>query len=109
MNLIVNACQAIEAKQAQGAEPPGVLTITSRIDGANLCIDFEDTGSGIENDVIGRIYDPFFTTKPIGEGTGLGLSISFGIVEQHGGTLEVRSVAGEGSCFTVVLPLAPGQ
>ncbi|HEY0065514.1 MAG TPA: two-component regulator propeller domain-containing protein, partial [Telluria sp.] len=105
MNLIVNACQAIEAKRS-GDGVPGTLTIRSRIAGATLCVDFRDTGAGIDDAVIGRIYDPFFTTKPTGEGTGLGLSISFGIIEQHQGSLRVRSVAGEGSCFTVCLPLA---
>lgn len=107
MNLIVNACQAIEAKGADAHAVPGTLTIRSRIADQRLCIDFRDTGAGMDESVMGRIYDPFFTTKPTGEGTGLGLSISFGIVEQHGGSLRVRSVPGEGSCFTVCLPLAP--
>jgi signal transduction histidine kinase len=106
MNLIVNACQAIEAGQ-EGLDPaPGTLRIASRIEGAYLCIDVEDSGKGIDQALIGRIYEPFFTTKPTGEGTGLGLSISYGIIEQHGGSLKVRSAPGQGSCFTVCLPLA---
>ncbi|WP_374011317.1 sensor histidine kinase [Massilia sp. Se16.2.3] len=71
--------------------------------------EFEDSGCGIPEAAVGRIYDPFFSTKPPGEGTGLGLSISFGIVERHGGSLRVRSTVGAGTCFTVQLPLAaPG-
>ena len=66
-----------------------------------------DTGSGIPAELLPKIFDPFFTTKP--EGTGLGLSISHGIVHEHHGTLDVRSEVGQGSTFTLTLPLdAPG-
>ncbi|MCY0911653.1 two-component regulator propeller domain-containing protein [Massilia antarctica] len=106
MNLIVNACHAIEDKQRRGGDfAPGMLAISSRTDGAWLYLDFEDSGSGIDPAVIDHIYEPFFTTKPTGHGTGLGLSISFGIVERHGGSLTVRSKPGQGSRFTVRLPL----
>ena len=64
-----------------------------------------DTGSGIDPAIRGRIFDPFFTTKPVGQGTGLGLSISHQIVEDHGGRIEVESKVGEGTHFTVRLPL----
>jgi two-component system NtrC family sensor kinase len=65
-----------------------------------------DDGCGIPADTIGRVFDPFYTTKDVGEGTGLGLSISHGIVEAHGGRLDVHSTPGEGTTFSVVLPVA---
>jgi signal transduction histidine kinase len=68
-------------------------------------IEVADTGKGIPAENLQRIFDPFFTTKPIGKGTGLGLSLSYGIVQKHGGRLEVRSTVGEGTTFSVVLPI----
>jgi two-component system NtrC family sensor kinase len=64
-----------------------------------------DTGSGIAPEHVNRIFDPFYTTKPVGEGTGLGLSISFGIVERHSGKITVETKLNEGSTFTVRLPI----
>ncbi|MES3023634.1 MAG: AAA family ATPase [Pseudomonadota bacterium] len=107
MNLVVNACQAIEAKQAaSGWGEPGVLSIRNRIEGDRLIFEFEDSGAGIPAHELGRVFDPFFTTKDVGAGTGLGLSISFGIIEKHEGTISVRSTLGSGTCFTISLPLA---
>ena len=68
-------------------------------------ISFEDTGPGIAPEHRDRIFDPFFTTKPEVSGTGLGLSVSLGIVQSHGGTIEVETEVGRGSTFTVALPL----
>jgi signal transduction histidine kinase len=79
-------------------------------DGADcVAIEFHDTGTGISAEDLPRIFDPFFTTKGEGRGTGLGLSISYGIVERHGGWIEVESEVGQGSTFRVMLPLAEGQ
>ena len=68
-----------------------------------------DTGCGIKQEHLDKIFEPFFTTKPVGKGTGLGLSVSYGIVQQHGGTLEVESEEGKGSVFTVMLPALAEQ
>ena len=64
-----------------------------------------DTGSGIPDDVLPRIFDPFFTTKDVGEGTGLGLSVCHGIIESHGGVMELETQVGTGTTFTLKLPL----
>ncbi len=105
MNLIVNACQAIASRQ-QTNPTPGILAIRSWQDGNWLFLEFEDNGGGMSDETIAHIYEPFFTTKTVGEGTGLGLSISFGIIEKHRGSINVRSVLGEGTCFTLRLPLS---
>ncbi len=97
MNLLINAAQAMESQ--------GTITIITSVDGGNAVIEFRDTGSGIPADKLGSIFDPFFTTKPVGSGTGLGLSISYGIVQDHGGTIEVASEVGVGTTFSVRLPL----
>ena len=97
MNLLVNASHAI-AEQ-------GVITIRTGQDPANVWVEVEDSGKGIEPQHLGRIFEPFFTTKPVGKGTGLGLSLAYGIVQKHGGRIEVRSEVGKGSVFRVILPL----
>jgi signal transduction histidine kinase len=97
MNLLSNA---IDASHENGR----VVVRTAAVDGCAR-IEVEDEGSGIPPEVRERIFDPFFTTKPVGEGTGLGLSISYGIVNDHGGTIEVDSTPGKGTTFTVNLPI----
>jgi signal transduction histidine kinase len=99
MNLITNAAQAIKAK--------GDIFIKVIADATHVRVEVRDTGPGIPEEVRSKIFDPFFTTKPVGEGTGLGLSISHGIVQKHGGQIEVDTRVGEGASFTVVLPLKP--
>ena len=68
-------------------------------------MDISDNGEGIEEKNLKKIFDAFFTTKPIGKGTGLGLSISYDIVKKHGGDITVKSEVGEGTTFTVMLPV----
>jgi signal transduction histidine kinase len=80
------------------------VTVRSRQDERSCVIEVEDTGCGIPSDVLPKIFDPFFTTKGQGEGTGLGLSVSLGIVQRHGGEIQVRSQVGKGTIFTVRLP-----
>jgi two-component system NtrC family sensor kinase len=96
MNLLVNAAQAIPQK--------GRITLKSGCADDKVWISVSDTGSGIPPEILARIFDPFFTTKPVGKGTGLGLSVSYGIIEKHGGKIEVASQPGEGTTFTVWLP-----
>ena len=98
MNLLVNAAHAIDSAE-------GEVRITTRCDGKTVVVTVSDTGAGITSGQLSKIFDPFFTTKPIGEGTGLGLSISHGIVERHGGKIEVESAPGLGTTFTVSLPV----
>jgi signal transduction histidine kinase len=73
--------------------------------GKAIRIVFADDGKGIPEENLGRIFDPFFTTKDVGKGTGLGLSICYGLVEEHGGTISVSSKFGEGTIFTIELPI----
>ena len=111
MNLIINACDAVAERERSGAAqagtPNGLLRIDARVEGGELVIDFDDNGCGIDSAAIGRIFDPFYTTKALDAGTGLGLAISYGIVRAHDGELSARSVPGAGSCFTVRMPLRP--
>ena len=74
-------------------------------DGKNLHIKIADTGPGIPEKLIDKIFDPFFTTKKEGSGTGLGLSVSYGIIKQHGGDIDVSSIPGKGTEFTIMIPI----
>jgi len=103
MNLLVNAAQATpEGKH-------GTITIRCGAEGDGVWVEVADTGSGISEENLKKIFDPFFTTKPIGKGTGLGLSLSYGIVQKHGGKIEVRSEVGVGTTFRVSLPIEPPE
>jgi signal transduction histidine kinase len=104
MNLLVNAYQAIEECVGSSGETGRIELRTRRAEGG-VEVWVTDTGAGIESGHTDRIFDPFFTTKRVGAGTGLGLSTSYGIVQSHGGALEVESVPGQGTTFRVKLPL----
>jgi two-component system NtrC family sensor kinase len=106
LNLLVNATQAIESAKREH----GHVTVRTRRLKKEILIEVSDDGCGIEPDRLPKIFDPFYTTKDVGEGTGLGLSISHNIVMGHGGRFEVESTPGAGSCFRVYLPLhdSPG-
>lgn len=98
MNLLTNAAQAI-------GRGPGKVRIETRVQDGMLVVRISDTGAGINPEDVNRIFDPFFTTKPVGEGTGLGLSIIYGIIQKHGGGINVESVPGKGTTFTTRIPL----
>ena len=104
LNLIVNAAQAIgEAKAGSGGR--GVITIRTRSDGEFLSVDIQDTGVGIPPEIADRIFDQFFTTKPIGQGTGQGLSLAHTLIhDRHGGTITFTTVPGVGTTFTIRIP-----
>jgi signal transduction histidine kinase len=101
LNLFINAIDAM----SQG----GKLSIRAAEDKkiGFLSVQVSDTGTGIPSHILGSIFNPFFTTKATGHGTGLGLAVSKGIIEKHGGHIEAKSVEGEGSSFTIHLPLVP--
>ena len=103
MALMLNALDAM----AGG----GVLSVRTRVipDSAEVTIEVEDNGPGIAADQVGKIFEPFYTTKPPGHGTGLGLSIAYGIIQDHAGRIEVESEPGRGSIFRVHLPIDGGE
>jgi len=98
LNLSLNACEAMPGG--------GTLLVSTSAEDGNVQVKVTDTGCGIKKEHLGEIFDPFFSTKPVGKGTGLGLSVSYGIVRQHGGELEVESEEGNGTTFRIVLPAA---
>ncbi|KPL25151.1 MAG: hypothetical protein AMJ75_01725 [Phycisphaerae bacterium SM1_79] len=99
-NIILNAAEAVDGE--------GQLTVATRMarDGRGIEIEFTDTGSGIPQENLEKIFDPFFSTKEVGRGTGLGLAVSYGIIARHKGTINVKSEPGKGTTFTVTLPRA---
>jgi len=96
VNLLVNAAQAIPVR--------GTIAVATRCDPDELLIEVRDSGVGMTPDVMARLFQPFFTTKPVGLGTGLGLAVAHGIVRRHGGRIAVESAHGEGTTVTVHLP-----
>ncbi len=98
MNLMTNAAQALSGRDN------ATITITTKGDSEGVTVAIADNGQGIPPHVLPKIWDPFFTTKDVGEGTGLGLSIVFELVHRHGGTIDVDTKVGEGTAFTVKLP-----
>ena len=102
LNLIVNAAQALPEGRAEHNE----ICVSTRLEGKRVIVEVSDTGSGIPPEIIGRIFDAFFTTKPVGVGTGLGLAICHRLVTDIGGELTVQSEVGKGTTFRVALLVA---
>ncbi|TMN39935.1 histidine kinase [Pseudoalteromonas sp. S2755] len=95
-NLLINAAQALEGG--------GEIKVTTYLENGSVAISVQDSGVGIPKEIIDKIFNPFFTTKPVGKGTGLGLPISYDIIKDHGGELLVESEECIGTCFTILLP-----
>jgi PAS domain S-box-containing protein len=100
LNMVNNAVDAILEHSNEGD-----LWVRSGVSADRLLVEFTDSGPGVQD--ASRVFDPFYTTKPVGKGTGLGLSICYGIVSEHGGTIRVRNLATRGACFTIELPYQP--
>jgi signal transduction histidine kinase len=96
-NLLMNSSYAIEQN--------GRIQVKTELLNDRIQIRVEDNGKGIKPENMDKIFMPFFTTKPVGKGTGLGLSISYGIIKRHGGKIHATSQVGEGTQFTIELPL----
>jgi signal transduction histidine kinase len=99
VNLLVNAADAIG--------PQGRVTVCSELVEGRIRVRVDDTGVGMSEQTLKHLFQPFFTTKPVGEGMGLGLAVAHGIIHAHGGTISVDSRPGEGTRFTLMLPLIP--
>lgn len=97
MNVVINAMQAIPER--------GTVTVRTRHKGDWIELSVKDNGVGMSPEVTSRMFEPFYTTKPVGSGTGLGLSISYGIIERHHGKIEVDSAPGKGTTFVIHLPI----
>jgi two-component system, NtrC family, sensor kinase len=100
LNILTNAIQA--------SAPGGKVGLSTGLAGEEVLINVADDGPGVPDDLAERVFDPFFTTRPVGEGTGLGLSIAHTVVAAHGGTISVDGAAGGGAVFTIHLPLEQG-
>jgi signal transduction histidine kinase len=98
LNLVLNARDAMDGG--------GRLRIRTTVENSTVRVEVADTGQGIPPEHLTRIYDPFFTTKAARKGTGLGLSVTYGIVQEHGGSIEVESAVGQGTVFHLEFPLA---
>jgi len=113
LNIVLNAVDAMEGKgrmevkTSLRARGSGGRNQANKLDknGQWVEISISDTGCGISPEIMKRIFDPFFTTKEVGKGTGLGLAVTYGIIKRHGGDILVKSTVGEGSTFTIILPL----
>lgn len=102
INLIINAIQAI-------GDDDGRIDIQARRDDGNAIISIADSGAGMTADTLQRIFDPFFSTKEVGQGTGLGLYIVYGIIDKHEGGIRAESLPGQGTTFFIRLPLISGE
>jgi two-component system NtrC family sensor kinase len=104
MNIVSNAHQALRSWTGERR-----LRVRGKVVGGMIHLEFVDSGPGMSAEVMGRLFEPFFTTREAGEGTGLGLSIAYGIVEAHGGRIWAGSEVGKGATFIVEIPVKGDQ
>ena len=102
MNILSNAIDAFEGNTT--SKKP-TITIRTMHEDNIISVHIKDNGPGIPDEIINKIFDPFYTTKEVGRGTGLGLSVSLGIIEEHRGKIEVQSRTGKGTTFIIKVPL----
>jgi signal transduction histidine kinase len=107
-NLLIQVIHNMFINSAQAMPDKGEVHINTNYNSNWIIFEFADTGIGISPENLPKIFDPFFTTKPPGMGTGLGLSVSYGIIHDHGGSIEVESEEGKGTKFTIKLPVKKG-
>jgi len=105
LNIFMNAFYSMNERKKTDPEHKPVLEVRSEIIGQSVQFSITDNGIGLPADVIGRVFNPFFTTKPTGKGTGLGLSISNDIIKAHGGTIKCQNISTGGAVFHIELPL----
>lgn len=105
---VVRVLRSVLENAELATGPSGTITIRTGLDGGDAWIEIEDTGVGIAPKDLGRVFEPYFTTRQVGAGTGMGLAIAHAIVQGYGGRFEVRSALGVGSTFRIVLPAAGG-
>jgi signal transduction histidine kinase len=98
INLMINAQQAMDGRS-------GEVTVTTSSNNGNVAVKVADNGPGIPEEIQAKIFEPFYTTKPVGKGTGLGLSVSYGIIQEHKGDIQLQSSPEEGSTFTLTFPM----
>lgn len=107
LNILANAIDAV--LEQTGNKREGHIYIKTRKSGEQVHISIRDNGIGMDEATLNRIYEPFFTTKEVGKGTGLGMAISYGIIENHGGSIEIDSRPGEGTAFLITLPIEASE
>jgi len=105
LNILVNAAQAIDPQSGLGK----IVIRSGQQDDEHIWVEISDTGCGMSDAQLKRIFDPFYTTKAVGVGTGLGLSISYGIIQRHGGNIRATSTPGEGTTFRIELPVRQAE
>ncbi len=109
INLISNARDALEEREAKGAEKEvgytKQLLLRTRVEGDELFVECTDNGIGMTQEQVAKVFEPFYTTKPVGKGMGLGMSITYGILESHKGTIEIRSEKGKGTTMLIKLKI----